>query len=145
MTFDRWCQWLLYSSLFFVGFGFVTAVAPNLAGIGIWSSKVDAIFFPDRVHPNAVALRSFMMALLGATTVGMYLLQTFVVAGPFRNRELWAWHAIVWSNLAWFLLDSGLSLLHGVSFNIYTINMFPLLLLGIPLVATRSAFSAERA
>jgi hypothetical protein len=145
MTFDRWCQWLFYASLLLVGFGFAVAVAPNLGWLGTWSARVDANFFPDRVHPNAVAERSFLMAILGASIAGMYILQAFVVAFPFRNREAWAWYAIAGSNLAWFALDSGLSALHGFTFNIYTVNLFPLFILGIPLAATWSAFSRPRA
>ena len=145
MTFARWCQWLFYASLLFAALGFVVAVAPNLGWVGTWSAQVDAHFFPERIHPNAIAERSFLRAILGATIAGMYILQAFVVAFPFRNREAWAWYAIAGSNLAWFVLDSGLSVLHGLTFNIYTVNLFPLFILGIPLLATRSAFSSPRA
>ncbi len=138
MSFERWCQWLLYASIFFVVFGVLTAIAPDFWLIGAWSAKVDAVFFPVRVHPNASTMRAFMMVPLGATIAGTYILQCFVVAIPFRKREPWAWHAILWSTLAWFVLDSGLSIFHGAAFNVYTVNIAPLILFGIPLVATRS-------
>jgi hypothetical protein len=138
MNFDRWTQWLLYASVFFVVFGIVVAIAPNLPLLAIWTAKADALFFPQRIHPNASALRAFMMGPLGATVAGSYLLQSFVVTFAFRRGEAWAWHAILWSTLLWLTVDTAVSVLHGAYFNIYLINIFPLIVFGIPLFATRS-------
>ncbi len=138
MTFDRWCQWLLYLSGFFAILGTIIAIAPNFPLLAFWNMTVESAFFPDRIHPNASALRAFMLGPLGATIAGSYLLQCFVIAYAFRKREAWAWHAILWSTLFWFAIDSLMSVLHGAYFNIYMINIFPLILFGIPLFATRS-------
>ena len=78
------------------------------------------------------------MGPLGGTIAGSYLMQAFVVAIPFKRRERWAWHAIAWSTLLWFALDSLVSAFHGAYFNIYLINLMPLVIFGIPLFATRS-------
>ena len=141
MSFEHWCRWLLYSSVFFTVFGIFVAIAPNSFPLSLWTEAVDARFFPARVHPNAVALRSFLMAPLGATIAGTYLLQSFVVVHAFRKRENWAWHAILYSTLLWFGVDSMMSVVHGAYFNIAMINLAPLVVFGIPLLATRSALS----
>jgi len=138
LTFDRACSWLLYTSIFFTLFGVVVAVAPNFPPLAVWTSAVDSHFFPKGPEPNAMALRAFMMAPLGGTIAACYLLQTLVVAYAFRRRERWAWHAVLWSTLLWFVVDSGMSVLHGAYFNVYLINIFPLIVFGIPLFATRS-------
>ena len=78
-----------------------------------------------------------MMAPLGATIAGFYLLQSLVVAHAFRAREKWAWRAILGSTLIWFVVDSAMSAYHGAYFNIYLINILPLFVFGIPLYATR--------
>ena len=85
-----------------------------------------------------------MMAPLGATIAGFYLLQVFIVAYAFRQRQPWAWYAIFSSTLLWFVVDSGMSLLHGAYFNVFMINLFPLGLFGIPLFATRSMARKHR-
>ena len=141
MNFDHWCSWLLYSSLFFMAFGVFVAIAPNSFLISPWTNAVDARFFPGETPPDAVALRAFLMAPLGATIAGTYLLQTFVVIHGFRKRENWAWHAILYSTLLWFGVDSMMSVVHGAYFNIAMINLAPLVVFGIPLLATRSALS----
>ena len=138
MTFERWCDWLLYTSGFFVVFGVVAAIAPDSPPFSLWSDAVDATYFPGEPHPSAQALRRFMMAPLGATIAGSYLLQAFIVAYPFRQGKPWAWYAILASTLLWFVVDSGMSLVHGAYFNIFMINLFPLAIFGIPLFATRS-------
>ncbi len=137
MTFDRWCAWLLYSSVFFAFFGVTVALAPGFPFLLPWTAAVDAHFFPHGPDAGGSALRAFMMAPLGGTIAAYYLLQSLVVAHAFRAREKWAWRAILWSTLIWFVVDSGMSALHGAYFNIYLINIFPLLIFGIPLYATR--------
>ena len=143
MNSDRWYRWLLCSSLFFVAFGVVTALAPHSIFLSPWTQAVDFWLFQGSVPPQVLTLRSFMMALLGATIAGSYLLQTFVVVFAFRRGEKWAWHAILWSNVLWFLVDSSMSLHYGAYFNIYMINIFPLVVFGIPLFATRSMLKRE--
>jgi len=64
-----------------------------------------------------------------------------VIAVPFRKREAWAWHAVVWSTLLWFVVDSTMSAIAGAYFNIY---LMPLVVCGIPLAATRSMLSSTR-
>ena len=144
MTFERWCDWLLYASGFFVVFGVVAAIAPDRPPLSLWSHAVDAAYSSGEPHPSGQALRRFMMAPLGATIAGCYLLQVFIVAYAFRQRQPWAWYAIFSSTLLWFVVDSGMSLVHGAYFNVFMINLFPLVLFGIPLFATRSMARKHR-
>lgn len=138
MKLDFWHRWLLLASLFFTAFGVVAAIAPHSGLFGIWISEIDRAFFANDISPEATAMRAFLMGPLGGTIAGSYLLQAFVVAVPFKAREPWAWHAILWSTLLWFVVDSGVSAVHGAYFNIYLINLMPLVIFGIPLFATRS-------
>jgi len=140
MAFESWRRWILFGSVFFTIFGVVAAVAPHSVVFEIWINGVDRVFFEGRIPPQARAMRGFLMGPLGGTIAGSYLMQTFIVAVPFKRRESWAWHAMVWPMLLWFCVDSTVSALHGAYFNIYLINLVPLLVFGVPLVATRSMF-----
>jgi hypothetical protein len=142
MSFDFWCRWLLIASLFFTAFGVAAALAPHSGLFDVWIRQVDQVFFEGHIPPAAYELRGFLMGPLGGTIAGSYLMQAFVVAIPFRRREGWAWHAILWSMLLWFGVDSLVSGLHGAWFNVVLINLMPLVVFGIPLAATRSAFRA---
>jgi len=43
----------------------------------------------------------------------------------------------------WFVIDSSVSLRHGAVFHVWIINLMPLVLFGIPLLATRKAFASN--
>ncbi|MGB3049904.1 MAG: hypothetical protein WBB42_02835 [Polyangiales bacterium] len=51
--------------------------------------------------------------------------------------------ALLWPMLLWFCVDSTVSALHGAYFNIYLINLVPLVVFGVPLMATRSMFRKD--
>lgn len=55
---------------------------------------------------------------------------------PFRRRERWAWWALALGTALWFVLDTGISAGHGVGINV-AINLTVLVLIGVPLAATR--------
>jgi len=138
MHFDFWCRWLLFASLFFTAFGVAAALAPDSGLFDVWIGQVDRTFFAGSIPPDARALRGFLMGPLGGTIAGSYAMQVFVVAIPFKRRERWAWHAILWPMLLWFAVDSFVSALHGAWFNIVLINLMPVVTFGIPLFATRA-------
>lgn len=140
MRFDFWQRWLLLGSLFFTAFGVVAAVASDSGLFAFWTARIDRVFFNGAISGEARAMRSFLMGPLGGTIAGSYLMQCFIAAIPFKRREVWAWHAILWPMLLWFSVDSTISILHGAWFNVVLINVMPLVVFGIPLVATRSAF-----
>jgi hypothetical protein len=140
MAFESWRRWILFGSVFFTLLGIVAAVAPHSGLFEIWIDGVDRTFFAGNTSPEARAMRGFLMGPLGGTIAGSYLMQTFIVAVPFKRRERWAWHAVLWPILLWFCVDSTVSALHGAYFNIYLINLVPLLVFGVPLMATRAMF-----
>jgi len=137
MAFESWCRYMLGASLFFVLFGVVAAVASNTCLFEFWTVRIDEAFFGGRVPTEALEMRGFLMGPLGGTIAGSYLLQAFVVAVPFRRRERWAWHAVLWGMLLWFVVDSSVSAWHGAYFNIVMINLMPLIVFGPALYATR--------
>ena len=142
MTFETWHRLILYSSVFFVFFGVAAAVAPHSGLFDFWIMEIDRTFFAGEVSSQAKEMRGFLMGPLGGTIAGSYLLQVFIVAVPFKRRGNWAWHAVLWSMLLWFCVDSTISVAHGAYFNVYLVNVMPLILFGIPLAATRSEFAA---
>jgi len=143
MEFEFWRRWLLFASIFFTVFGIAAAVAPHSGLFELWIVEVDQRFFDSSISPQARAMRGFLMGPLGGTIAGSYMMQAFIVAFPFKRRERWAWHALLWPMLLWFCVDSTVSALHGAYFNIYLINLVPLVIFGVPLLATRSMFIEE--
>ncbi|MGI9173964.1 MAG: hypothetical protein ACR2GR_01415 [Rhodothermales bacterium] len=73
------------------------------------------------------------------------MLQAFIAAIPFRRGERWAWQAVLRGTLVWFVVDSAVSLWHGATFNVYLVNLVPVLVFGLPLGATWPAFFRREA
>jgi hypothetical protein len=139
-TFRFWQRWLVAASVFFCVFGIVVALFPNAFFLSMWTEALARAFYDGAEPESAAAFRTFVMGPLGGTIAGSYLLQTFVAVIPFARREPWAWWATLSGLLLWFVVDSSLSISHGAAFNVWMINLMPLIVFVLPLAATRSAF-----
>ena len=135
-----WQRWLLAASLFFCAFGLVVALFPNAFFLAPWTAAVVQAFYAGAEQEGAAAFRAFVLGPLGGTIAGSYLLHAFIVRYPFARRERWAWWAVFGALALWFVVDSSLSLARGAAFNVWMINLMPLLVFGVPLAATRRAF-----
>ncbi|MCA9520317.1 MAG: hypothetical protein KC609_05070, partial [Myxococcales bacterium] len=67
-----------------------------------------------------------------------------VVVG-FRHRERWAWRGATASLLLWFAIESTLSAVHGAWFNIYLIDLMPLVSVGTLLILARGELDVVEA
>jgi len=144
-SFDFWQRWLVVVCFLFAGVGILLATLDSLAIFGPWNAGIDAVFAEnEQIGSEARAVKSFLLGPLGGTILGMFVLCGFVAAGPFKRREPWAWWAITSSLLAWFVLDSAVSIAHGAWFNVALINCGALVAEGLPLVMTYRAFSDRR-
>ena len=143
-SFRFWQRWLFIASVFFSVFGVVVAVFPDAFFLAPWKAALASAFYQGTEPEGAAAFRRFVMGPLGGTIAGSYLLHTFIAAVPFARREPWAWWATLCGMLLWFIVDSSLSLLHGAAFNVWMINLSPLLVFLPPLIATRQAFASSQ-
>ena len=66
-------------------------------------------------------------------------LSAYIALYPFRRQERWAWTCVFLGVLIWYILDTALSFLHGVYFNV-AFNTTLLVLIMLPLAFTRPAF-----
>ena len=93
------------SGLFFVAFGSVT------------QSLFKRLFYGTSNNPitgaEALHYTRFVYGVLGAVMFGWALGLWFVVTGPLRQRQRWAWNPVAFSVSGWFVVDSSLSLLSG--------------------------------
>lgn len=61
----------------------------------------------------------------------------------FKKKEIWAYNAMWYGLLSWFIIDSGISIYYDAVHNVILINMVALILIGIPLIMTRKEFKNE--
>lgn len=141
--FRFWYYWLLTASLLNLVAGFLIAFLPDSFLFDMHTSALANVFFDGDLPVHAEEMRRFFFGIIGGTIAGYFLLQTLIVLFPFRKGERWAWHAIFWAILLWFVIDSTLSLFHGAFFNVWMINIPSLLLTIVPLIFTYSAFFGQ--
>lgn len=141
--FEFWYKWLLAVSICNIILGLIIALAPSSFFFQYHTEAITQIFFSGYLPGEAQQLRRFLCGIAGGTIAGYFLLQTCIVWIPFYRRELWSWQAIFWAMLLWFVIDSGMSIYHGAYFNIWMINIWPLLLTLFPLVMTYKSFKKQ--
>jgi hypothetical protein len=86
----------------------------------------------------------FANGVIGAVMAGWMLTIIVMARGPFRAGERWAWQAVAWPLLGWYLIDTAFSIAHGVWGNVL-LNTGTALLFGVPLLGSRRHFAVNRA
>lgn len=138
--FTFWQHWLLAVSIIFTIMGIIIAIMPDSILFSLHTEATGNRFFGGQLPAEAENFRRFLFGPIGGTIAGYFLLQTFIVYGPFKSREPWAWKAIFWALMTWFITDSSVSIFHGAFFNVWMINIWTLILVGLPLLMTYPAF-----
>lgn len=70
---------------------------------------------------------------------GWGVLLAFIAFYPFKARQRWAWNGLAAAFGIWFVVDTAISAINGVGFNV-VFNTLLLLAAAIPLVLTRRNF-----
>jgi hypothetical protein len=119
------------TGLFFVGFGPATQ---ELFKRLIYGTAPDPV-----VGVEALTYVRFVYGVLGAVMFGWALALWFIITGPFRERQRWAWNAVVASMMGWFVVDTTLSLLSGYGENAI-LNLAFAVMFAVPLYLARADF-----
>ena len=139
--FGFWHRYLLILSIIIVTFGIFMALFNQSPIFDLFNNQIDPVFFSDSPIPGSYAqFQGWVYGVLGSTMAGWGVMIFFIVQNPFRQREKWAWNAIAVSLGFWYLLDTGISLYFGVTFNA-VFNTVLVLLLAPPLGSTRKVFA----
>ena len=137
--FDFWRRWLEGMAWLLVLFGLAVALINQSAVADMLVNRhVDPAFFAD-MPAEASAFQAWIYGVLGATIAGWGACMVAVVRVPFTRRQVWSWNAIAIGVSLWFVVDTTISALHGVWFNV-GFNVVAAAMLGLPLAGTRGEF-----
>ena len=132
MTF--WWRWLMVAAIIVLGFGLALVLLA-----GPMQRAFEMLYFMPQtgstLDPAAAAYTTFLQAILGSVMIGWAVVLLYVISGPFRRLETWAWNVIAVSLAVWFVPDTAFSLLSGFWRNAI-LNAVLLLVFAIPLAAT---------
>jgi len=126
----RWC---VVASALFTLLGVAIALGAAGPALDLWFDALGRRFFPSGPTPEILAVRDFLLGPLGATIAARWLLMAWLFHEPIRRGEPWAHRAATWSLWGWFVLDSGVSAWQRAWFNVALVNVWPMLLVGVPL------------
>lgn len=136
--FGFWRAWLLATSAGVVVFGILLALWPHSAWMdSVFNRRIDAAFWAGGAVPGAaLRFQAWAYGVTGSVMAGWGLTLFFLVRHAFGEKRRWAWNALASGCGLWFVLDTSLSAVHGVGFNVL-FNTGLLLALALPLAATR--------
>ena len=136
-----WQKWLTYANVMTIVVGLLVAFAGNSLIFEIHNEYTQKVFFESsEIQPDVLNLKSWLFGIIGGTIVGFHILMVMISENSFKNKEPWAYKAMWFAMLSWFVIDSGISLYYGAIHNVIMINLVALVLICIPLVMTRKEF-----
>ena len=142
-SFEFWVRYLKLLSILLTLQGLSWALIGSFDPFGIYDSLFAHAMFGVDVLPTEVQrAKAFLLGPFGATDAGFFVLFYFIAAHGFARREAWAYRALLAGVGTWFVVDTIMSLVHGMYFNIYLVNIPAGILLGLPLFFTRGQFDS---
>lgn len=137
--FKIWLFWLKLASIVTILFGAVMAFFNDFPLFRFFEKEITNIFFTEgTMSSSAIDLNTFLQGVLGSVLIGYGTSIAFIVFYGLNRKEKWAWWALLTSLLAWYITDTGVSILYGAMFNIVFNNAFFLLII-IPLLFIRKS------
>jgi hypothetical protein len=105
-----WIKYLEILSLFILLFGISMAVVPL-----VWRDLLNFLVFantdfPQSFSSDAINYIRLTLSVAGAVMAGWMLLIIKVIRGPLKSGEKWAWNAILYSLVLWYIVDTIYSL-----------------------------------
>ncbi|MEZ4828630.1 MAG: hypothetical protein R3C61_20445 [Bacteroidia bacterium] len=139
--FQFYRKWLTWTNVMTIGVGLLVAFAGNSLFFDIHNNWSEKVFFEGNpLSQEELNYKNWLWGIIGGTIVGFHVLMIAISENAFRKKEKWAYGSLWLGLLSWFVIDSGISLFYGAIHNVVMINLVALILIGIPLVATRKVF-----
>lgn len=141
LKFNFWQRWLTYANVITIIVGLLVAFAGNSIFFKIHNAYSSEIFFnTENFSPEVLHFKNWLFGIIGGTIVGFHTLMVMISEYAFKKKEKWAYRAMWYGILSWFIIDSSISLFYGAIHNFVIINLVALVLIGLPLIMTREAF-----
>lgn len=139
-SFSFWQKWLFIVGLGITVFGIIMALLSGTPLFELFHRQIDPAFWgTNAVDTTARQFQQWIYGVWGATVAGWGILVTCMAHHPFSRKEKWARDCIVLGLIVWFVLDTSLSAIHGVHFNI-AFNASLLILVMLPVIFTHRHF-----
>jgi hypothetical protein len=139
--FSFWQKCLTLANAFAMLVGILVAFAGNSYVFEIHNEQTKNVFLNGNDFTNQeLQLKNWLFGIIGGTIVGFHILMIFISENAFKKKEKWAYISMWLGLFGWFIIDSSISAFYGAFHNLWIINIPALVMISIPLIATRKAF-----
>ena len=144
-SFNFWQKWLLIVGIYLIVFGiYLTFFSQSSFMDYLFNNNINPTFWVDSEIPeNTQRFQGWIYGVLGAVIAGWGTLISFWAYYPFKTRERWAWIGLAYGSGLWYIADTTISAIYGVTFNV-VFNTILLFFLAAPLVFTKRFFKKEK-
>ena len=134
-----WSRLIQAAAGIVLGLSAVLMLAPPLGEAFFYLVYFQQPASPVPVPAEVQGYLRFANGIIGAVMAGWMVVILELARGPFRAGERWAWQAVAWPLLGWYLIDTAFSMAHGVWGNVL-LNTGTAVLFGVPLLGSRRHF-----
>lgn len=131
---ERRAAWLEACCAGFALLGVVLPLAYDAPLFAPWRAGLEALL-TDPASARGTPTLGLLLGITGGSIAGKWVAHLAIVRCALRRRLRWARYASIAGLLSWFLLDSAVSISEGALFNVLWVNLAPLLVFGVPLLA----------
>lgn len=134
--FNFWLRWLKIVGFLLVLFGIFMGLFNASPFFALFNDNIDPVFWGgDPLVRGTQDFRTWVYGAWGATIAGWGVSLLFLIYNAYEKRARWAWFAIALGLGIWYVLDTGVSIIFRVHFNV-VFNSLILLAVVIPLAGT---------
>ncbi len=143
-NFHFWRHWLRILSVAIVAFGVIMSVFNRTVLFQLFNQNIDPVFWSSNAPPeSAASFQGWVYGGWGATIAGWGVAMYFLASHAIKWQHRWAWNAVAFGLILWYVLDTFFSVFYQVYFNV-AFNTLILILAGIPLIFIRSSMQDQR-
>src|SRR5574341_1004419 len=140
-SFLFWQRWLFVVGIVIAVFGIAMALFSGTPLFDLFNRQIDPGFWGmNAVSDVAKQFQQWIYGVWGATIAGWGIFVVYIARYPFKSKERWSSNCLVFGVLIWFVLDTSLSVIYKVYFNV-AFNTVLLILAMLPIVFTRKDFA----
>jgi hypothetical protein len=138
--FKLWSDVLLWVNYWMLLMGLLVAFAGNSWVFDYHNQGIFEVFNQGKqLSGQVLEMKNWLFGIIGATMIGFNVLAIFIIRFALLKKEIWAWNALFYGIIVWFVVDSAISIYYSAYFNIYWINLPALLIFLVPLYFIRKA------
>jgi hypothetical protein len=137
-------RWIEAVSWGFVVLGLALPFAFHTGAFTIYRDAIAGWAYGSTSVPAAdQRLLDLMLGITGGSIAGKWVVHALLARGPLADGRSWARDLTLRGLASWFVVDSVASLALGATFNVWMINLAPLVLVGAPLVLFHRGFATD--